>query len=1263
MPTGLSSLSRAPLARLRTGVLVVPLLLIAPSARADLYVANSNSNNLTVSITRPNCGFFSGVVPAGSRPIGVAVSPDGTRAYVTNIGDGTLSVFDTSLPAIVSTVAVGGSPYGPIDVAVHPDGSRVYVISNNRLSVVNTASHTISAVVFLPGYAYDLAVHPDGSRVYVATVAGGVTVIDTATNAATGFVPVGGNPPGVAVNPAGTRLYVIAYAATGFLAVFDTATLAPVTSVPMAGVPERIAVHPSGTRVYVANNMNVEGVPHPGKLTVIDAATHAVLVTQAIDANPGGVAADRSHVYVTTADGGGSQGYVGHLWTFNGESGAFVGRVPVGSIPAGVATFVNPVPPPLPTDVEVTGIEVTQGVQDLANSVMLVAGRRTFARVHVKTDAPTTPTATATLFGVRMDCTGTTCEGEVVGSLMPANSPSPWIFVKSSPQRRRQNESFLFELPWSWTVGDPIRLLVVPHSDPWPPSGVCQADAPGLTIGFEAAATLRLQFIRLAYAIDGTNVQATVAEQNQSESWIRRTYPLTNLVSGPDWQMFFGGLGSRVDRSAEECQDMDADDRSLCAQRYITPKLALANVLSGVPGGADGAYGLLPQYTGGACVAPASGPMPCFTRGACCTDGVGAGPSDDPDYAAHEIGHLLGRHHPVQGAPICGHDAVDAAYPYVFSMIHPIPYDHATGFAGFDSGDAALAIARTPLNTYNGPYDVMGYCAPLWISDYTYRSLYAAVRGLDPAAATSLARPGADARAKAARRIAPSTAAVPGDWLAVFGSIVPGLPVPVSLDVRRVDRVARVPPRTPGTYSIRLIDAAGATLADHAFTPETLGDATPVGEASPALSFGLVVPFAPGTAEVRIVDVAGGGTVLAAKAVSASPPVVAGVTAGAPDPATGVLTLAWTATDPDGDALAFDVFFTRDGAASLQPVALGVTTTTVEVDTTTLGGGTVQLRVMATDGVLSGFADSAPLSLAAKAPRPRILTPGEGATVNSGQLVNLEGQATDAQDGVIPDEGLAWSVPGRALGTGSRLSVTDLAPGLHAITLTATNSLGLAGTASVRIVVRRETAARPALTVGPRRIGWHVAAGETQLQTDQLDIDVAGAVSLEFTAESSAPWLTVSASGVTSPATLTLTADPTGLAGGATLEGGVTVTAAGIPGESITVPVTLSVGNTFVVGNADPEVFDLCPDDPGKMRPGACGCGVAETDAGQDCATALPGVCGAGVVVCTEGRSSCVPAIEPSREVRDGLDNDCDGRTDEGTRRRRQWPPNRPPRR
>ena len=79
---------------------------------------------------------------------------------------------------------------------------------------------------------------------------------------------------------------------------------------------------------------------------------------------------------------------------------------------------------------------------------------------------------------------------------------------------------------------------------------------------------------------------------------------------------------------------------------------------------------------------------------------------DDPatrgEVAAHEFGHNWGREH----AP-CGVSDWDASYPHANARI---------GVWGYDAGDGGL---RDP-SKYA---DLMSYCGPRWISDYTYKGV------------------------------------------------------------------------------------------------------------------------------------------------------------------------------------------------------------------------------------------------------------------------------------------------------------------------------------------------------------------------------------------------------------------------------------------------------------------------------------------------------------------------------------------------------------
>jgi hypothetical protein len=108
-------------------------------------------------------------------------------------------------------------------------------------------------------------------------------------------------------------------------------------------------------------------------------------------------------------------------------------------------------------------------------------------------------------------------------------------------------------------------------------------------------------------------------------------------------------------------------------------------------------------------------------------------------------------------------------------------------------------------------------------------------------------------------------------------------------------------------------------------------------------------------------------------------------------------------------------------------------------------------------------------------------------------------------------------------------------------------------------------------------------------------------------------------------------------------------------------------------GDADgtPDCIDACPSDPDKQGAGSCGCGVAESDTDLDgiadcvdrCSTtnessyAPDATCGVGYCRQNNEPSSCVAGKETSCQAApllssmdstcDGVDDDCDGATDE----------------
>ncbi len=190
-------------------------------------------------------------VPVGSLPQGVAVTPDGTHAYVANEFSNTVSVIDTTSNTVVATVTVGNRPLG---VAVTPDGKHAYVTNegSNNVSVIDTATNIVVATVVVApvGAAAPSAVTvtPDGKHAYVAILGfpnGAVSVIDTASNTVVATVPVGGSPLGVAVTPDGKHAYVaIAGSPNGKVSVIDTASNTVVATVTVGSDPVGVGIIP-----------------------------------------------------------------------------------------------------------------------------------------------------------------------------------------------------------------------------------------------------------------------------------------------------------------------------------------------------------------------------------------------------------------------------------------------------------------------------------------------------------------------------------------------------------------------------------------------------------------------------------------------------------------------------------------------------------------------------------------------------------------------------------------------------------------------------------------------------------------------------------------------------------------------------------------------------------------------------------------------------------------------------------------------------------
>jgi YVTN family beta-propeller protein len=215
-------------------------------------------------------------------------------AYIANNADNTVSVLDTASNKVTAVLNVGQGPSG---VAVNRMGSRVYVSNqtDNTISVIDTLDNSTSSigVSLQPGA---LAVNAAGTRLFVANPsADSISIINTITKSLVSTVPLAANcqPEGIVVGPADVSgnysAYISCYgtAAMAVINANDTGSyVKSATEVPVPSGPRGITVSADGKKVFVASF-------NASKLTVINAQDLlAVPVSISVGLMPWGVAVD-----------------------------------------------------------------------------------------------------------------------------------------------------------------------------------------------------------------------------------------------------------------------------------------------------------------------------------------------------------------------------------------------------------------------------------------------------------------------------------------------------------------------------------------------------------------------------------------------------------------------------------------------------------------------------------------------------------------------------------------------------------------------------------------------------------------------------------------------------------------------------------------------------------------------------------------------------------------------------------------------------------
>jgi len=191
----------------------------------------------------------------GNDPEAFALSNDGKTVYVSNEDAGTVSVVDVETGRLVDSVRVGAEPEG---VTMRPDGKAVYVTSEatGAVAVIDAGRNRVVATIHTGKRPRSTVFTLDGAKAYIPAEAGGtVTVVDTKTNKPIKTITVtdsGAKPMGTAISPDGQWVY-LTNGRGGTLSMIDTARDSIVFSLRVGARPWGVAVTPDGKKIYTAN--------------------------------------------------------------------------------------------------------------------------------------------------------------------------------------------------------------------------------------------------------------------------------------------------------------------------------------------------------------------------------------------------------------------------------------------------------------------------------------------------------------------------------------------------------------------------------------------------------------------------------------------------------------------------------------------------------------------------------------------------------------------------------------------------------------------------------------------------------------------------------------------------------------------------------------------------------------------------------------------------------------------------------------------------
>ncbi|MGO8875227.1 MAG: Ig-like domain repeat protein [Acidimicrobiales bacterium] len=279
-----------------TGIGTPVYIAVTPNG-STAYVTDIDEGEVTpINLNTMTAGT---PIHVGAGPTGIAITPDGTTAYVACQDAPDVTPIDLSTNEAETPISMPPSSY-PEFVAITPNGSQAFIAlyGTNFVVPMSLPSQTLGTPISVPVGPNGLAMEPNGKNVYASPISSG-TVVPISVASLTAGTPITVGPLGSGTESLG----ITPNSSTGFAPNFDESDVVPIDlatgtagkPVDVGTYPSSVAVTPDGSTAWVTR-----GFGATSSIVPFNVATLKVGKSIPMAGSPAGIVIAYAHTYPTT---------------------------------------------------------------------------------------------------------------------------------------------------------------------------------------------------------------------------------------------------------------------------------------------------------------------------------------------------------------------------------------------------------------------------------------------------------------------------------------------------------------------------------------------------------------------------------------------------------------------------------------------------------------------------------------------------------------------------------------------------------------------------------------------------------------------------------------------------------------------------------------------------------------------------------------------------------------------------------------------------